>query len=128
MVSLDSCFLIDLLDGDSGAVRTAEDLDNTGQTKFVTAPAAAEVLLGGSYLGGTYLARTRSLIDRLGLLSFDREAYHEAARIGAALLSTGTPIGQADLSVAAISKRHGEPVITRDPVFARIPGLSVVSY
>ncbi len=128
MVSLDSCFMIDLLGGDPGAVRRADELDATGQVKFVTAPAAAEVLLGGYYLGGQYLDRAQALVDRLGLLSFDRAAYHEAARIGAALLSAGTPIGQGDLFVAAISKRHGEAVLTRDHVFTRIPGLSVISY
>ncbi len=128
MVSLDSCFLIDLLDADPGAIQRASELDAVGQPKFVTAPAAAEVLLGAYHLGGRYLTRTVALIDRLGLLAFDREAYHEAARIGASLLSTGTPIGQGDLFVAAISKRHGEPVLTRDQVFARIPGLSVISY
>ncbi len=128
MVSLDSCFLIDLLDGDADAVRRGRELDLGSETKFVTAPAASEVLLGAYRLGGRYLERARSLVDRLALLPFDREAYHEAARLGALLLARGRPISQSDLFIAAISKRHGETVLTRDQSFSRVPGLSVTGY
>ncbi len=128
MVSLDSCFLIDVLAGDPDAAQKALELDQRAEPKYVTAPAAAEVLWGGYRLGGTYLERTRKLIDSLALLPFDREAYHEVAQLGASLLARGTPVGQGDLFIAAISKRHGEPVLTRDETLSRIPGLAVVTY
>jgi len=128
VVSLDSCFLIDLQGGEAGAVDAGAELDRSGVTKCITPTAAAEVLVGAYHLGGVYLQRARLLVDRLVLLSFDRAAYHEAARMGAVLLASGTPIGQGDLFVAAISRRHGEAVLTRDRVFSRIPGLEVVAY
>ena len=126
MVSLNSTYLIDLLDGEEGAVRRAQLLDREGEPRFVTA--AAEVLLGGYRMGGRYLERSQAVVDGLALLPFDREAYHEAARLGAWLSARGTPVGSADLFIAAISKRHGEAVLTRDPAFHRLPGVIVDSY
>jgi predicted nucleic acid-binding protein len=67
MVSLDSSFLIDLLAGIPRAVAKGQDLDQSGEPRFITAPAASEVLLGAYRLGGSYLARTRLLVDGLSL-------------------------------------------------------------
>jgi predicted nucleic acid-binding protein len=128
MVSLDSSFLIDLLAGDESARHHATLLDNAGKIQFITAPAAAEVLVGGYRAGGRYLDRTKSLLDALPMLPFDRESYHAAGRLAAELLSRGSPVGQSDLYIAAISLRHDQPLLTRDSAFQRIPGLSVLSY
>jgi predicted nucleic acid-binding protein len=100
-------------------------LDDSGEPKCVTPPAASEVLVGGYYLGGRYLERCRTLVDALPLLAFDRESCHEAAKIGAILSARGIRLGQADLFIAAISRRHGHLLVTRDRAFAQIPGLPV---
>jgi tRNA(fMet)-specific endonuclease VapC len=128
LVSLDSSFLIDLLSGKPVAVLKARELDAAGEPRFLTAPAAAEVLLGGYFLGGPYHSRTKSLVDSLTILPLDRESAHEAGRLGAELARRGTPMGGADLFVAAITMRHGERLLTRDSSFRRVPGLSVESY
>jgi tRNA(fMet)-specific endonuclease VapC len=128
MTSLDSSFLIDLLNGDRAAQRQAELLDLEGKVQFVTPPAAAEVLVGAYHVGGQYLEKTRKLVDALPMLPFDRESYDAAGKIAAELLTRGTPLGQSDLYIAAISLRHGQSLLTRDAAFARIPGLSVMSY
>lgn len=128
MVSLDSSFVIDLLAGDPRAVDTARELDRTGEPRWITAPAAAEVLIGAYRLGGAYFERTRHLIDSLPLLPFDRPACHEAGRIGSELAARGTPIAGGDLLIAAITRRHGERLLTRDASFARVPGLTVEVY
>ncbi len=128
MVSLDSSFLIDLLDGDPAAVLAARELDRRGEPRYLTAPAASEVMVGAYLLGGPYLERTRALVDSLPLLPFDREAYHEAGRLGAELLKRGSPLGQGDLFVAALAIRHRERLLTRDKAFGRVPGLVVESY
>lgn len=128
MVSLDSSFLIDLLDGHPPAVRAAQDLDRRGEPRYVCAPVASEVLIGGYQLGGAYLERTRMLVDGLPLLPFDRTAYHEAGRLGTELLDRGMVLGEADLFIAAISIRYGERLLTHDKAFTRIPRLVVESY
>jgi len=86
------------------------------------------VLIGAYRLGGPYFERTKALVDGLPLLSFDRSCYHEAGRLGAELLKRGTPLGQGDLFVAAISMRYGERLLTSDRAFARVPGLAVETY
>ncbi len=128
MVSLDSSFVIDLLAGDARAVDKARELDRTGEPRWITAPAATEILIGAYRLGGAYLARTRKLVDSLPLLPFDRPAYHEAGRIGSELSARGTPIAGNDLMIAAITRRHGERLLTRDASFTRVPGLAVEGY
>ena len=128
MANLDSSFLIDLLDGDPAAVAKAAQLDREGIARFITAPAAAEVLIGGFLLGGNYLARTQQLVDALPVLPFDREACHRAGELGAELLRRGTPISQSDLFIAALSMRHGESLISRDRAFSRVPGLLLEPY
>lgn len=128
MVSLDSSFLIALLAGEASAVAKAGDLDRRGEPKRITPPVASEVLVGAYYLGGVYLERTRTLVDALSLLPFDRAAYDEAARLGAELTRRGRPLSPADLFVAAITIRHGERLLTSDRDFAEVPGLVVESF
>jgi predicted nucleic acid-binding protein len=128
LVSLDSTFLIDLLAGNTRAITKARDLDRTGETRYITAPAASEVLVGGYRLGGRYFERTKMLVDGLQVLPFDRLSSHAAGRLGAELVARGTPIGQADLFIAAITLRHGERLLTCDKGFAGVPGLSIESY
>ncbi len=87
MVSLETTFPVDLLNGVDAAVAEAKEL-----------------------------------------LEMDMEACHEAGRIGADLLSRGEAMGSADLFIAAISKRHGQRVLTRDRTFAKVRGLTVETY
>jgi predicted nucleic acid-binding protein len=128
MVSLDSSFLIDLLAGNSRAVLKARELDQTGEPRYVTPPAASEVLVGAFRLGGTYFSRTKTLVESLPLLPFDRVACQEAGRLGSELAGHGTPLGQADLFIAAITLRHGERLLTRDKAFIQVPGLTIEGY
>lgn len=90
MVSLETTFLVDLLNGVSEAVERARELDEAGEPTFVTA-LAAEVLIGAYHFGGRELTRAQEPLDALATLDFDREAYHEAGRLGAQLL--GDPGG-----------------------------------
>jgi tRNA(fMet)-specific endonuclease VapC len=128
MVSLDTTFLIDLRKGDPAALAKAKALEESGEPKCVTAPVAAELLIGGHRFGGSQLERTRELLGSFLLLEVDMESCEEAGRLGAALISRGETIGGVDLLVAAISKRHGQRLLTRDRAFARVPGLAVETY
>lgn len=106
----------------------ARELDASAEPRYLTAPSAAEVLLGANRLGGVYLERTRFLVDGLPLLPFDSAAYHTAGRLGAELAARGTPLGQGDLFIAAISLRHGQRLLTRDRAFGMVPGLTIEGY
>jgi predicted nucleic acid-binding protein len=128
MVSLDSTYLVDLLRRRPTAVRAAERIRDAGEERTIAPPAAVEVLTGGHFLGGAHLEQARELLASLRPLPFDDEAIDLTARVAAELLARGISLGQADLLIAGISLRHGEPVLTRDTAFARVPGLAVRTY
>lgn len=128
VVSLDTTFLVDLRRGDAAAIAKAKALDEAGEPRCIAAPVAAELLIGAHRFGGAQLERTRELLGSLVLLPTDMEACEEAGRIGATLLSRGEMISGIDLLVAAISKRHGQRLLTRDRSLARVPGLAVETY
>jgi len=128
VASLETTFLIDLLRDRAAAIQLARTLDASGEPRCVTAPAAAEVLIGAHLQGGRSLERAKDLLNSLVLLDFDRESYTEAGRLGALLIERGEEMSTPDLFIAAISKRHGQRLITRDRAFGRIPGLSVETY
>lgn len=128
MVSLETTFLVDLLRGTPEAIARIRELEDAGEPKCVTPPAAAELLIGAHRIGGRELKRAEDLIDSLTLLEFDVEACEEAGRMGASLMTRGEPMSTVDLLIAAISKRHGQRVLTRDRGFARVRGLAVETY
>lgn len=128
VVSLDTSFLIDLRRGDPAAVAKAKALEEAGELRCISAPVAAELLVGAHRFGGAQLERTRDLVRSLVLLATDVEACDEAGRMGAQLMARGEMISVSDLLVAAISKRHGHRLLTRDRALARVPGLAVETY
>lgn len=128
MASLETTFLIDLLREKPAALALARRLEEGGEPKCVTAPAASEMLVGAYLKGGRAVEKARSLLGSLVLLEFDEAACLEAGQLGALLIERGEPMATPDLLIAAISKRHGQRVITRDRSFSRVPGLEVETY
>ena len=64
------------------------------------------------------------LSSACGQLDFDAEAADHAARIRLQLETAGTPIGLADLLIAATARRHGCTLVTHNTrEFSRVPGL-----
>lgn len=128
MPSLDSSYLIDLLAGQADAIEFAQLLESNGKIGFLTPPTASEVYIGAFRAGPEYLASAERLLEGLPVLPFDRESARLAGKLGATLLDRGTPIGQSDLYIAAITMRHQESLVTRDSAFSRVPGLRVETY
>lgn len=128
MASLDSTFLIDILRRVPSAVEHLDRLEASREPRFITPPAAAEVMVGAHVLGGRSLRIAEEMLGSLQWLEFDQESSRMAGRIGAELIARGEPLGAADLFIAAISLRHRQRLITRDRGLARVPGLQVESY
>jgi predicted nucleic acid-binding protein len=128
MVSLETTFLIDLLRNERSAAARARALDAQGEPKVVAPPAAAEVLSKAYHLGEPALAKAREMLRSLTLLPMDWEACEEAGRLAAALQAQGAVLGAMDLLIAAITKRHGHRLLTRDRAYARVPGLITETY
>ncbi len=128
VVSLETTFLVDLLNGVPEAIVRAKGLEDAGEPRCVTPPAMAEVLVGAHFLGERGRSKAQDLLGTLTLLEFDRESCEEAGRMGADLLAQGRALGSADLFIAAITKRHGQRLLTRDRAFAGVRGLSLETY
>lgn len=125
---LDSSFVIDLADGDEGAVRKALAIKAAGERPGLAAVALGEVLIGANFLGGAYLRRTLELTAAMEVLDVTEIVAAEIGRMGAEQLKRGAAVPTIDLVIAATAKIHGRVLLTRDSVFSRIPGLAVEAY
>jgi tRNA(fMet)-specific endonuclease VapC len=122
---VDTCFLIDLIRGDAGALRIAEETEELRTTSI----SAAEFLLGGRLSKRPDLyATSRAFLGYFPILPFDDESAVVYADIAGALQESGTRISSFDELIAAIAIRHADTLVTRDSHFGDIPGLSVSSY
>lgn len=122
MTALDASFCFDLLRGDEGARSRGAEWERDTEVLTIPAPALSEFLRAGYRRGGRFLDRSSALAGRLEVLSLERDSAQEADRIGGELDRRGHPMGNLDLLTAAIVRRHGTALVTRDHDFQRIPG------
>lgn len=124
MTIVDTCFLIDLMKGDSGAEQIA--LDNK-QLK-TTAISSAEFLTGAKRSDKkTVYEISEKFIRFFPVLPFDAESAVVYARIAHTISGTGRHISTDEL-IAAIALRNNEPLVTRDQHFRAIDGLDIIAY
>ena len=128
MRALDASFCFDFLRGDEGACQRSAEWERAEEVLTIPAPALAEFLRSGFRRGGRFLDRSLALTGRLEVLPLERESAEEAARIGGELDRRGRSIGNLDLLIAAIVRRHNAVLVTRDQDFQRIPGLLLETY
>lgn len=71
----------------------------------------------------------RTLLPNLPILPFDAAAAYQYGEVRAQLERQGTPLGEADLRIAAIALAHGFVVVTGNiRHFQRVPGLAVENW
>jgi tRNA(fMet)-specific endonuclease VapC len=128
MRSLDASFCFDLLRGDSHARDRAREWESTSEPLSIAAPAYAEFLRAGYRRGGRFLERSLALGTQLEMLPVDGPAADDAARLGAECDRRGAAIADLDLLIAAVVRRRGAILVTRDSDFARVPGLQIETY
>lgn len=90
-----------------------------------------ELVYGALRLGSRALLERLedTLLPNLPVLSFDTAAARQYGEVGAELERRGTPIGDADLRIAAIALVRGFTVVTGNVRhFERVPGLAVENW
>jgi len=131
-VTMDSTFLIDVMDGDRGALAKANDLQEGRHPLFVGTPVLYEVTTGILFRGSRQEAEAfASLASRFTILPFDEPSARRAAEIQSDLLRVGRPKGHTDVMIAGIAAAGGHSLVTRDRDFediAGVVGLSLESY
>jgi len=104
----------------------------------VAEQATSSITLGELYYGARRLAAGgESLVERidsallpnLAVLPFDVQAARRYGELRAELERAGTPIGDADMRIAAIARTHGLTVVTANARhFQRVAGLPVENW
>lgn len=129
MACLDTSFLIDIIRGRQEAAPVKDDLDSTESILAIPAPVLMELWVGALLSGRE---RERSIVISLSqsftVLPFDARCAREAGEIEHDLIKAGTPVETEDVMIAAITRIHGEKLVTRDRHFSRIPGLKLYIY
>ena len=128
MRALDATYCFDLLRGDPGARDRAVEWEGQQERLAIPAPALAEFLRSGYRRGGRLLEQSLTLTRRLEVLPLEGDTAEDAARLGGDLDRRGLPVGNLDLLIAAIARRHRAILVTRDQDFQRIPGLHLETY
>lgn len=110
---LDTAFVLDLLDGDEGAVATAEELEAGGVVLKMPAMTVLELYIGiGTGVASDAEERQiRRIIDDLPFVPMDEEV---SRRAGRRLGESETTRRKGDAAIAATAEIAGEPVLTRN--------------
>ncbi|GAB3018050.1 type II toxin-antitoxin system VapC family toxin [Natronobiforma cellulositropha] len=123
MVLLDSCFIIDLLDADPGAVEKLNEFAWT--TASVSTLTVTEV---GRGLTPTDQERFESIVSRIDVLPFGLEEARRATREHRRLRREGRQIGTVDLLIASTAIEANKTVVTRNVGEFRRTSASVTPY
>ena len=127
MKCLDTDFLIAILRGREEAEQKMNEIDREGR-QSTTAINAFELFFGAckSKQRHANLEKTRMLLERVDILSFDRDSSEGAGEILADLAARGDPIDFRDAMIAGIAKAKGFTLVTRNGEhLARIKELKV---
>ncbi len=129
MKLLDTCFLVDLLRGDPGAVEAAGRLKGAA----TTAVNIYELFFGiynAAGDPGRRAAEAERLVERLEVLPLREDSAKASAKVMAELYRGGEPIDAMDVFTACIGKQRGcSEVLTRNKRhFSRIPGIEPETY
>jgi len=128
MRCLDTTFCIDFSNGLQAARTKVDELESQGEHLAIAAPALTEFLVGAFSQEGKKLTQALEFVSRLETLEVTESIAMDAARLGGECIRRGRAVGVMDLLIAAAARAHRGVVLTRDPDFSRIPGLSTETY
>jgi len=132
----DTSFLIDLINGDTGALRKAEEVDAKALFKAISIVTAHEYLRGVYYLYmhdrellKSKIEKAEGELARFEILPYTYEIAKLAAEIDATLALDGESISFSDVIIAATTLQYKLTLITRNVThFERIPKLNIETY
>ncbi len=129
---LDSTFLIDLLRRtDEKATRKAEELDEQGEVKTISAVSVLELWRGAlrSVRHVEEKEKINLLLKALHVYPVNELTAKKTAEMEALLLAQGERIDLEDIMIAATASVNDEPVLTRNEKhFKRIREIQVETY
>ncbi len=127
----DTSFIIDLIHGNPEAVRKMNDLQDSRERLFITAPTIFELWVGISQSDRPKQEKKKvtQILESQMILDFDEESAKHAGIISGTLINEGKVIDPEDCMIAGIAKHHSQKVLTRNVKhFSRIKDLKVETY
>lgn len=132
----DTTFLIDLVNGDSGAVKKAREIDAQQSFKAISTMTVHEYLRGIYYLYAYDREKLRSKLNvaeselaRFEILPYVYEIAKISAQIDATLATQGQIISITDTIIAATAQHYNLTLVTRNSEhFQRIERLRIETY
>jgi tRNA(fMet)-specific endonuclease VapC len=133
MYLLDTDILSHLMKRSPSTILIAKLASVPVEQQFTSSITLGELVYGAYRLAArtdALLARLeKTLLPNLPILPFDAAAAYQYGEVRAQLERQGTPLGEADLRIAAIALAHGFTVVTGNVRhFQRVPGLSVENW
>lgn len=127
----DTSFIIDILNGDEGALARLDAIEAERRPEKVSAITVLELYEGIAQTDRPEDEQEAvlSVLDSKTILPADAGIMRRAGQLSGELITTGLQIDREDCIIAATALGEGESVVTRNEAhFERIPHLDVVSY
>lgn len=128
---LDTSFLIDLMNGDEGAVETARRLERDLVQQRLSAMTLFELYHGVARSSQSTEERERveQVLASKPVYPADAAVLRKAGRLSGTLARNGTPVDDGDVVIGATARILEEPVLTRNVTdFRRMDDVSVETY
>ena len=126
---LDTTVIIDILREDSKAVDKIKEIQKSTDAILTTSITVFELWQGLEIKDSKKKEKILTVLQSIGLLSFDFNSAKEAGNIYRELRKKGITIDAEDTMIAGIAKIHNETLLTRNVKdFRRIENLEVEGY
>ncbi len=119
------------MDGDAGAIKKIEELNEASEPQIVTAISVFELYSGleRSVKNINELEKIKSAIENTILAGLDIESAQRAGEIDGQLIKSGEKIDPEDCLIAGIALTRNDKLLTRNiKHFSKIKGLKVETY
>lgn len=128
---LDTCFIIDLLEGNEEAYEKLLELDTNDVTQIITTVSVFELIVGVERSNNVEKEknRTTKIYEKMLIANLDHKSAVCAGEIFAQQMSKGRTLPFSDCLIAGIAISNNETLLTRNVKdFSRIERLKIESY
>mgnify|MGYP000035348536 CR=1 FL=1 len=127
---LDTAFLIDLMNGDEGAVEKARELESDLVQQRLSAMTLFELYYGAarSDQSETEREKIENVLASKPIYPADTAVMRKAGRLSGELMNDGTAVGDGDVIIGATADVLEEPVLTRNVEDFERLGVEIETY
>ena len=127
---LDTTFLIDLMNGDEGAVEKAREMEAELVQQRISSMTLFELYYGIARASESEAERetVEDVLESKPIYPADTAVMRKAGRLAGELQNDGTPVGDGDVIIGATAAVVEEPVLTRNVADFERLGVDVETY